>query len=147
MFDVNDLKQAMDSVDESLLDRIETVHFDNHQFTSRCSENFINAYRGSKADVPSPAVFWLLTLRPSEWTSAKNLARYVESSVCRPISASEYQAVIDRYTETLLEDVPEFLQRSGGLLRAQLVRDDWDDQAVIGESADEFVVFHWETTA
>ena len=146
MFDASDLATAMETLDESQFERLEVVHFDNHHFTSRCSENFIDAYRASKADIRDPASLWLLTLRPSNWARRKHLERYVESSLCRPIEADEYFAEIDKYTETLMMELPEFLRRRDGLLRAQKMREEWDDVAVMGEYERDFVVFHWETT-
>ena len=146
MFDASDLATAMETLDESQFERLEVVHFDNHHFTSRCSENFIYAYRASKADIRDPASLWLLTLRPSNWARRKHLERYVESSLCRPIEADEYFAEIDKHTDTQRMALPALLRRRHGLLRAPSRREARHHVAVMGEYEHDFVVFHWETT-
>lgn len=127
---------------------LETVEFGHRDFTSPCSEQSIEAYRGSKQDFATGLYFWVKALQTHDWTGREAaFVPYAQAGLCRPLSGPEFVRLVIEYSGSLVTPIPPFLTDSGGIKSGLGMYADWNDIAAVAETAEAFVAFFWSTTA
>jgi hypothetical protein len=138
----------MSKIEQSKLNLMEIVRFDQDCFHTPSAEESIIACCGSRADFATAASFWLHSLFAADWTNRENyFTPYAESGLCLPIGTDMFHSIVKDCTYSLRRDLPAFLCDRQDLLCAQKMYDEWNDVAIIAERQHDFITFHWGTTA
>jgi len=127
---------------------LDVVEFGHRDFTSPCSEQMIRAVRGASADFARGLLFWIKAMEATDWfESEPHFTRYAEAALCEPIGQEEFARVVGEYSVSLVPPLPQFLRDLGGWRSGLRMYGEWNDQAVVAEVADSFVLFTWGTSA
>lgn len=128
------------------------LRFHDHwhrDFVPAASEQLLHVHRGWRRDFPGPLEFWLAStdrysLSVDEVLLPDEFARRIEQCLCAPSSAEEYAKL---WGSCHGLQRPSGIEGLGDLLRVLKMADDWNDQAYLLETPEEFAAVYWSTSA
>lgn len=127
---------------------VEGVEFGHQDFTSSCSEQCIEAFRGTRQDFPTGLHFWVKTLQALGWEGRQaHFLPYAESGLCERLSEAEFAELVAEYSGSLVKPLPPFLLNLNGFRSGLRMYASWNDVGAVAELDESFVAFFWSTTA
>jgi hypothetical protein len=145
MFSRNEMLAALPQILESSNPPMTILSFDADDFVTSCSEESIRICQGSRSNFDSAIQFWVKVIQHHLSENPEYLVPYLQRAKCRGISKKKFNQITQccgglrkRITLPLRED---------NFASAMQMYDRWDDVAALAEYADEYIAFHWTTTA
>jgi len=127
---------------------LKPVQFDQNDFDPPDGEESIALLRLRSDEGLDLMAFWVSAVVAEGWEARRSyLLPYLESARCRPISELEFNALVSQHSSSLIRPLSLPLHPPSQFVCAMQMDDDWHTITAIAEYADEFISFHWETTA
>jgi hypothetical protein len=110
MFTRKELVVELPGLSASAPRPLEMVEFGHQDFTSSCSEQCIEVFRGSKQGFPTGGLlFWVKTLQAQGWEGREAyFLPYGETGLCEPLSKAKFSDLVAEYSHSLLDRLPPF---------------------------------------
>ncbi len=156
MFTPHDLAEAIEQARDETILQPETSPLMVQKHPGGYEDIFW-LFRGAKAEFRDSAHFWFsCIIRQCAYLGPhpEKVHRVLDSvekdlpQQYEEISPETFHAIIQQYSGWLTDsNIPHVYEWSGKIGRAMRMSDEWNDVAVIGETASEFVAFRWVTSA